>query len=113
MADMHILETDGTYTKVALKGRLDIEGVNSLEIKFNGAVCAPGKKAVLDISEVSFISSMGIRMLVTAARSLSRRGVRMALVRPQQLVRDAIHSASIDQLIPVADSEIDAIKSIS
>lgn len=113
MAELNVLETSGTFTRVALSGRLDTEGVDRLEIKFNAAVCPAGKPAILDFSGVTFMSSMGIRMLVSAAKSLSRRGAKMVILSPQNLVRESIISAALEQLIPVADSEADAIKTIS
>lgn len=112
MAEMNLLTTDGTYTKVALTGRLDTEGVEHLEVKFNAAICPPGKPAILDFSKVTFMSSMGIRMLVSAAKSLSRRGAKLAILSPQGLVRESIISAALDQLIPVADTEADALQAV-
>jgi anti-sigma B factor antagonist len=113
MAELTIIDTAGAITRVALTGRLDTEGVDHLEMQFNTAICPSGKPAILDFSGVTFMSSMGIRMLVSAAKTLSRRGAKMAILSPQNLVRESIISAALDQLIPVADSEADAIIAIS
>ena len=113
MADLEIIEQDENRIKVALLGRLDTEGVDHLEMKFNTTVCAAAKPTVLDFSKVTFMSSMGIRMLVSAAKILSRRGAKMVILSPQNLVRECIQSAALDQLIPVAFTNEDALRLVS
>jgi anti-anti-sigma factor len=105
---MTVMETAGNTTKVALKGRLDTEGVGRLEVRFNATVCPAGKPTILEFSEVTFLSSMGIRMLVSAAKVLMRRGAKMVILAPQALVRESILGASLDQLIPVVASDEEA-----
>ena len=57
------LEIEVTYTaniaRVKLRGRLDTPGVDRVEAKLNSAVVPEGRNTVVDLSEVSFIASMG------------------------------------------------------
>ena len=94
--------------RVALNGRLDTLGVDQVEVKFNAAVLAGGMDTLLDMSEVSFVSSMGIRMLVTAARALRQRQLRMVMFGAPALVRETLQSMAIDSLIPLAGTEEEA-----
>ncbi len=94
--------------RVALIGRLDTLGVDQVEVKFNAAVLAGGKDTLLDITEVGFVSSMGIRMLVTAARGLRQRQARLVMFGAQPLVRETLQSMAIDSLIPLAGTEDEA-----
>lgn len=110
MAELELTEQQEHHVKVTIKGRLDTEGVGQLETRFNATVCPAAKHTILDMSGVTFLSSMGIRMLVSASKTLSRRGARMVLLSPKGLVRESILSASLDQIIALVDSDEDAVR---
>ena len=52
--------------RVSLSGRLDADGLEVVEDDFAAAV-AEGPDVIVDLSEVPFLASLGIRMLVTAS----------------------------------------------
>ncbi len=110
MAEMDVLDDVGSVRKVALKGRLDIQGVSQVELRFNATVCPKAKPTVLDFSGVTFLSSMGIRMLISAARTMANKGARMVILSPQDLVRDTIVGASLEGVLPIAASEEEALR---
>ena len=99
----------GTVRKIALTGRLDTVGVDQVETKFGAAIVPGGRATVVDISEVSFLASMGIRMLISTTRALSRKGAKLALYGAVPGVMDVIETAALTDLIPVAASESEAI----
>ena len=72
--ELKVIKADGDYTHVALCGRLDIDGVTSVEMNFTNVVSAKGKPAIVDMTEVSFIASLGMRMLLSAAKALRANG---------------------------------------
>ena len=68
-----IEELTGGITKVILDGRLDIEGAAAVDMKMN--VIAGSRMAILvDMRQVSFIGSMGLRALMVPARAIKNRG---------------------------------------
>ena len=71
--ELKVIKADGDYTHVALCGRLDIDGVTSVEMNFTNVVSAKGKPAIVDMTEVSFIASLGMRMLLSAAKAPRQR----------------------------------------
>lgn len=99
--ELEITESTDALTRVALKGRLDTAGVDRIETRFN-AVLGSGGDGLVDLSEVSFLSSLGIRLLLGAAKMLDRRGSKLVLVAPSELVGEALKHSSIDEIIPVA-----------
>jgi anti-anti-sigma factor len=105
MAEMEIVDQQGAHVRVALKGRLDTAGVGHLEQQFSATVSRADRPAIVDFAGVTFLSSMGMRLLVSAAKDLSRRGLKMVILAPQGLVRESITSAALHRLIPVAESE--------
>ena len=99
--ELTILEQLPDLTVVALHGRLDTQGVDRVETRFNAALVAARRPAVVDLSDVAFLSSMGVRMLLTAAKALGRQGSKLVLVAPQPLVAGALRHSAIDQILPV------------
>jgi len=88
---------------VILDGRLDIIGANEIDLPFNKTVTASEHPVLIDLQKVSFLGSIGIRMLLGATQALARKGVYCALVRPQPMVRQALELAGLTQTLPLFD----------
>ena len=99
--EMAVLEA-GDVTLVALSGRLDIEGVGAVEVKFLAATAAHRRPTIVGLSDVTFLGSLGIGMLVGSAKSLARHGARMVLLDPQPLVERTLEASSVSTVIPIA-----------
>ncbi|MEI6540859.1 MAG: STAS domain-containing protein [Planctomycetota bacterium] len=75
-----------TITTLKLKGRLGSAAAAKLETGFAteaGAITEKGDKAIIDLQDLVYISSLGIRMLVLAIKQFHKRGVEFATVRPR------------------------------
>ena len=96
----------GNIVQLSLNGRLDMQGTETINVKFTYLTTVNPGKFIVDLSQVSFLASIGIRMLLTCARAQSSRGGKMVLAAPQPAVRKVIEAAGVDQLVPVlADIE--------
>lgn len=100
--ELEIVEEADAVTRVILRGRLDTSGVDAVESRFNAALTG-GQNGLIDMSEVTFLSSMGVRMLIAAAKTAARRGGKLVLVGPRDVVDESLRHSSIDELIPVVD----------
>ncbi len=92
---------------VALSGRLDVVGVPKVEGAFS-AVSTRSRIAIVDMSETPYIASIGIRLLLTNAKALSRRGGRLILCGCDPQVEKVLRTTGLDQLIPLLASVADA-----
>jgi anti-sigma B factor antagonist len=108
---MEIVVTDlsDRVTKVALSGRLDTAGVDRVETKFLAICAAGGSHALVDLSAVTFIASMGIRMLISASRAMALRKTKLVLFGSQPLVSDVLNHTALSDVIPIAADEKAAI----
>ena len=107
---MEIQHSDvGEVRKIVLAGRLDTAGVDLIETRFGASIVPAGRNTVVDLSQVTFLASMGIRMLIATNRSLSRKGGKFALYGATPAVREVIDTVALAELIPLADSEVEAI----
>lgn len=110
---MTIDDLAANTVRVRLAGRLDTVGVDQIETRFSAAVAASGRDAVIDLSGVSFVSSMGVRLLVSAARAQRSRGHRMVLCAPPPAVAETLGMVALEQLIPIAADEAAARAQLS
>lgn len=88
---------DGALVRVS--GRLDATGATALEGDLNEAVRAGARRLRLDLSDVAFLSSAGIRVLFRAQRAVSRLGGALAVVEASEAVRHVLALSGVDRLL--------------
>ncbi len=107
---LDLIELSDNTVQLTLDGRLDLEGTQSVEQKFAFASTTKSLGVIVDLSAVTFLASIGIRMLLTAARAQAARGGKLVLAAPRDPVRKVLEAAGIDQLVPVLN-DVDAARS--
>lgn len=104
-----VLEADGAIRlrKVVLSGRLDMLGVEEIALKLTSLTAIKPLPVILDLRDVSFLASIGIRSIISSARALDQKGGRMViLLGENELVKATLESTGIDDVIPmVTDAE--------
>lgn len=90
-----------------LSGRLDMLGMEEISLKLTSLTAIKPLPVIVDLRNVSFLASIGIRSIISSARALDQKGGRMViLLGDNDLVRATLESTGIDDLIPmVADEE--------
>jgi anti-anti-sigma factor len=96
-----IIDLEGNVKLAKITGRLDLQGTNEIDDRFAFATATSKQPVIVDLSKVDFLASIGMRMLVSNARAMKMRGSQMFLLNPTPLVREALVTAGIDQLIPI------------
>ncbi|MCC6193978.1 MAG: STAS domain-containing protein [Burkholderiales bacterium] len=95
--------------RIHLSGRLDTVGSEQIADELARLAGSAGRGVVVHLSEVTFLSSMGIRALIAAAKVVQAAGGRMALhVDGSDVVVRTLEATGIDELIPVFDDEDEA-----
>lgn len=103
--ELEIKNQSDQITHLALRGRLDTAGVTQVDLGFTAHTVPRAKPLLLDMSEVTFLASLGLRMLLTVAKALHSRGAKMVLLSPQPAVRQVLSVSGFDQLMPVHNDE--------
>jgi anti-sigma B factor antagonist len=102
-----ISDDAGSTARVTLNGKLDIAGSDVVALPL--ATLSGTKTAVLvDMSGVSFLASIGIRHLVSASKALGRRGGRLVLLNPNDLVTDVLVTSGVSEMMQIVRSESEA-----
>jgi len=98
------VEQLGNIQRLILEGRLDVDGTQAADLRLNALAAGNKGNYLLDLSGVTILASIGIRLLITVARAQKGRGGALVICSPQPPVRKALLSAGIDQLIPLYDT---------
>ena len=108
---MDVEELEGGVTIVVLRGRLGSAGVEAIDARFK-EVAGSKRAIVVDLSQVNFLTSIAIRMLVLGARAVANRGGKLVLASPSEWASFVLQAAEIEQLIPVVFNRSAAIAAV-
>jgi len=107
--ELKVISNDDVYTHLALSGKLDIMGVGEIENKFIGYTAAGKKNSLVDISGVTFMGSMALRLFLSAARSLNLEKKSLILLNPQPLVNEVLETSGIQDVVVIEHSAESAL----
>lgn len=103
--DMQVVQADGEITRVALDGRFDIQGAQEVDSRF-GELAKMSKALVVDLSQVSFLASLGVRTLMLSAKTLISRGGDMAVFGANENVEKVLRTTGLNEVAGIyADYE--------
>ena len=103
---------EGGITRVILDGRLDIQGAAAIDLKMN-VLAGSSKFLLVDLTNVSFLGSMGLRSIVVPAQAVRRRGGKVALFGPVPMVEEVLKASNIHEVIPIFHDLDAAVASLS
>jgi anti-sigma B factor antagonist len=86
---------------IKLIGKLDIIGTGEIKTKFMNHCAGDKVRMVVDLSEVDFLASIGVRLLVLTAKSVASRGGKMIILNPIPEVQKVLEVAGIPAIIPI------------
>lgn len=99
--------------RIVISGRLDMPGTDSVASQLAQLTAEPKKAVVVDLSQLRFLASIGIRALISSAKEVQKRGGKMALVANKaSTVMMSLEATGVDELIPVFGSVAEAEKAV-
>jgi anti-sigma B factor antagonist len=107
--ELRVITADDAYTHLALSGKLDILGVGEIENKFIGYTAARKKSAVVDISGVTFLGSMGLRIFLSSAKALNLEKKKLILFNPTPLVNEVLDASGIGDVVLITNDSAAAL----
>jgi anti-sigma B factor antagonist len=108
--DLKVVQRDARVTRVALSGKLDVEGESQIGDDFRRLVESSGTNFLVDMSQVSYLASLGIRLLFATAKSLAAEGQKLVVLSPQPMVEEVLLNSGTARLIPIAHDEAAALR---
>jgi len=99
--EIHYSELKNGLGLIKLNGTLDIIGTGDIETKFTGYCSGDKVRMIVDLSQVDFLASIGIRLLMLTAKSIASRGGKMVLLNPIPEVHHVLEITGIPAIIPI------------
>jgi anti-sigma B factor antagonist len=99
---MEIIEKKiGSITIIALGGRLDAYASSDVEQKLNALVDADEVRLVVNLERLDYISSSGLRVLLTSLKKVRKRegDIKLACMKP--LINEVFDVAGFSQLFSI------------
>jgi anti-sigma B factor antagonist len=96
-------ETDGTTVRLVLTGELDIAGAGRVEQELERIEQDPPATIVLDLRELAFMDSTGLRVIVAADSRAREQARRLVVVRGTDTVQRIIEMTRLHERLEMVD----------
>lgn len=100
------VSSDGTRATVYLRGELDMSGVERAREAIEQAEQQANGLLVLDLSQLEFIDSTGLEVMLRAARRARETGGRLVVQKPSTYVRRLLEMTAIDQSLDIVEDVV-------
>ena len=100
----------GSTLWITLAGEIDLDNSAWLDERIRGAIVPAVDQVVLDLSEVAFMDSSGLRVVLKLADRLHERRRELILVVPSEgVVRRVLTVSGAEAQVPIVASNADVV----
>ena len=104
MANLQVKSEDrGGEATVALIGELDFSGLPIVDEKLQEVEASGASLLVLDLRELTFLDSGGLKAIVAASNRASEAGRRLVVVKGPKTVHRILEWTGVDRSLEVVD----------
>ena len=93
---------DGTSATIAVKGSLTVATSPDLEAAFEN-LPEGVEDVALDVSELEYVASAGLRVIMAGDKSLRRSGGALRLVHPNEVVKEVLEITGLVVILKIED----------
>ncbi len=97
-------ELSGGIRLLKLRGNIDLMGVNAVSTRFYAFCGGEAPQVRVDLSAVEFVASLGIGMLLQAAKTVKARGGQLQFLNPTPAVHAALEISGLNQFVIQGDA---------
>jgi anti-sigma B factor antagonist len=106
-----LVSGQGQVTLIQVQGRVDSMTANQLGEALTKEIDGGNINVVLDLSSVDYMSSAGLREIVTALKKAKRATGDLRLAQPSDRVREVLEMAGLDTIFRIYTSQSEAVGS--
>jgi anti-anti-sigma factor len=104
LGELHVRsERDGSLHTIGLAGELDMSTADAVERELERVEATDAETVVLDFSELRFMDSTGVRLVVGATARFRENDRRLSIVRGSAGVQRVFELCGVAELLPFAD----------
>lgn len=93
---------DGIHT-LSITGELDIATTPKLEEEVNNAIAQGANTVLIDLENLSFIDSSGLRMFLHLSHQAAGDGWRLVIANPSEQVRTVLRVTGTESELPIRE----------
>ena len=94
---------------VDMVGKLDTSTSGDAYDQMVGIAQSGSRKVLVNLKDVEYMSSAGLRVILTASKLLKTARGEMRLCHPNDVVKEVLEMSGFNSLLRVHDSELDAL----
>ena len=98
--DLEVEELARGVTLVNLIGRMDIAGAAAVDLRMS-VISGSSRAVVINLTQVSYLASMGIRTLVLAAKAIASKGGKVVCFGASHDVTRVLETAGVTSILPI------------
>jgi anti-sigma B factor antagonist len=95
---------------LALSGKLDATTAKTFEDRILGVINSGTQRLVVDLSQLDYVSSSGLRVFILAAKRLQTVGGKIVLCSMKDQVRQVFDLAGFSSILSIYGSRDEAVK---
>ena len=109
------IQTEREENTLIAKAAGRIDGVNARDFEeaMKAAISEDDNAVIMDLGELSYISSAGLRVILLIAKGLRKRNAEFMLCSLSDPIREVFEISGFDKVIPVHASRADALATLS
>lgn len=104
--------SNGATVLVLAEPRLDSSNADAFSEELASAANPTCRAVVIDMQDLDYISSAGLRAIMQAVRRMQQQGGSLALCSLSSDVRAVFETSGFDQLVPIHPSRADAVAAV-
>ena len=103
------MERQGDTLIAKTDGRVDGANAREFQAALEAAIDANERAVILDMENLSYISSAGLRVILLTAKALQGRNRKFAICSLSESIREVFEISGFDKIIPIHASEVEAL----
>ena len=103
-----VIEDFNDVRQVFVAGKIDSRMSPEFEEALDGAIQGEPKHLILNLKDVDYLSSAGLRTILRIAKRLEKMERKLAFVGAQELVAEVIRLTGVDRIFPLCTTTQEA-----
>ncbi|MHC1706675.1 MAG: STAS domain-containing protein [Bacteroidales bacterium] len=97
--ELKVMNESDDRVDMVFNGRLDAPGVDEIGTRFFGYLNDLKKNVFIDFTDVSYLSSLGIRLLLNGMQMLTRDGYSLQITHAIPDVKKVLQDTGLEELL--------------
>lgn len=103
-----VIEDFNDVRQVLVAGKINSLSAPELEKALEVAIQGEPKHLIVNLQDVDYLSSAGLRTILRIAKRLEKENKKLAFVGAQELVADVIRITGVDKIFPLCATSQEA-----